>query len=239
MMSQRLILPISDCQINAGYKSSRYKNEWGYTHYGVDLGSVTKNRAVHGMGNGTVIACGMDGATERDRLGICVVIVYQDILTGTGKQLPGVACRMFHYDRIYVKAGDKISSKTIIGEYGNTGANTTGPHLHVEFDADWKNPQYAYGLEKSGNIIRQGTIDSTIDPCTIFWRGEGQDVTAYQSLISEGWISAESASLPRITDANASDYQQLQSRLDDEIERRTAAEKTLDQLRRNLRALLG
>lgn len=238
-MSQRLILPISDCQINAGYKSARYKNEWGYTHYGLDVGSVSRNRAVRGMGNGTVIACGMDGATERDRLGNCVVIVYQDVLTNAGKLLPGLACRMFHYDRIYVKAGDKVTVDTIIGEYGNTGANTSGPHLHIEFDADWKNSQYAYGLARSGNVIKQGTVDSTIDPCSIFWRGPGQEVTAYQSLISEGWISAESASLPMIIDANVSDYQQLQSQLNDEITRRTTAEKALDQLRRNLRALLG
>ena len=55
-----------------------------------------------------------------------------------------------HLNRIDVKAGDKIKVGQTIGQTGNTGEMTTGPHLHVELkDA------------KNSNAASDGTIDPT------------------------------------------------------------------------------
>lgn len=55
-----------------------------------------------------------------------------------------------HLNRIDVKAGDKIKVGQTLGQTGNTGEMTTGPHLHVELkDAS------------NSNAASDGTIDPT------------------------------------------------------------------------------
>ena len=69
-MSQKLILPLNQCNVNAGYKMAAYTKAWGFTHYGVDLGNPYRQRTIYSPGDGTVIACGMDGATAAQRLSL-------------------------------------------------------------------------------------------------------------------------------------------------------------------------
>ena len=40
-MSQKLILPMDKCNVNAGYKMAAYVKEWGFAHYGIDWGTRT------------------------------------------------------------------------------------------------------------------------------------------------------------------------------------------------------
>ncbi|MEG0036493.1 MAG: hypothetical protein RR743_07515, partial [Oscillospiraceae bacterium] len=55
LMSQKLGLPIINCRLNASYKSTKYKKEWGWNHWGVDLGEVTKtDRTLYSPGDGKV-----------------------------------------------------------------------------------------------------------------------------------------------------------------------------------------
>lgn len=42
-----------------------------------------------------------------------------------------------HMGKIYVKAGQKVSSENILGEVGLTG-NTSGPHTHLEITNNGK-----------------------------------------------------------------------------------------------------
>lgn len=195
-MPQKLILPIPNMQITADYKVAAYKSKYGFGHYGSD--SIDKNRQsrkVYGMGNGTVVACGMDGATAKDRLGNCIVIVYRDVLCNDNV-VRDLACRMFHFDKILCKVGDIVAANSVIGEYGSTGKYGNGAHLHIEFDTDIKYSTYAVGIAASGNIIKAGTVDSTLSAFKVFYLASGQSIYAAPKDITDGWVRPESLNLP-------------------------------------------
>lgn len=194
-MAQKLILPINDCQISAGYRSGKYLKEWGFNHYGTDLIERSKQRTLHACGNGTVAACGMDGETAGLRLGNCIVIVYSDVQLPDGRVLP-LSSRMCHLDRIDCKAGDRVDADTVLGVYGSTGQYSSGAHLHLEFDTDVQYPAYAYGISRSGNVLKKGSVDSTLDPCKVLWLGAGQSLNVPAQWIADGWVDAASATLP-------------------------------------------
>lgn len=201
--AQLLTLPIDDCKLNAGYKASKYLATYKIQHYGWDLGSVSGSRPLRGMGWGTIIAAGMDGANDKDRLGNCLVIVYPGVLCRDGK-VRDLSCRMFHMDSIAVKAGQEIGPETILGRYGATGnpAYCSGPHLHIEFDTDTEYPAYAFGVA-GGKVIKRGTVDSSLSPSQVFCLGDGQELVLNQSWVSQGWMTATEAELPRTADFSA------------------------------------
>lgn len=196
-MSQRLILPIDNCQFNAGYKSLIYLREWKFAHFGVDLGERNGYAPIHACGTGTIIACGMDGKNEKDRLGNCIVAVYKDVELQSGAVV-NLACRMFHLSQILCKVGDRVTKDTIIGKYGNTGSKTSGAHLHIEFDTDIDYPAYAYGISGNGNVIKHGTIDSSINPSVVWFLGDDQSIYAPPAWIDEGWSTTADVKLPQI-----------------------------------------
>ncbi len=201
--AQLLTLPIDDCKLNAGYKAPKYRQTYNINHYGWDLGSVSGSRPLRGMGKGVVIAAGADGANTKDRLGNCLVIVYPDVLCRDGT-VRALACRMFHLENIAVRAGQEITSETILGRYGATGnpAYCSGPHLHIELDTDTQYPAYAYGVA-GGQVIKRGTVDSSLSPSQVFCLGAGQTLVLNQSWVSQGWMTAAEAELPRIGDFSA------------------------------------
>ena len=41
-MAQKLILPINQARITAGYKNANYRKQFGYTHYGIDMTDKTR-----------------------------------------------------------------------------------------------------------------------------------------------------------------------------------------------------
>ena len=71
-MRRQLPLPIDDCRLSAGCKAARYKAKYNIQHDGWDLGSESDARPLWGMGNGAVIAAGMDGAHAKGWLGNCL-----------------------------------------------------------------------------------------------------------------------------------------------------------------------
>ena len=112
---------------------------------------------------------------------------------------------MFHLDSIAVKVGQTVKQGDILGVYGNTGANTSGPHLHVEFDTDVKYPQYAVGIKSSGHVIKKGTIDSTVDPAKVWYLGQGQTIRDGWGTYAQpkrgiklGWLAENDIDLPKI-----------------------------------------
>ncbi len=201
--AQLLTLPIDDCKLNAGYKAPKYRTTYKINHYGWDLGSVSGSRPLRGMGHGVVIAAGMDGTNAKDRLGNCLVIIYPEVLCRDGS-VRDLSCRMFHLESIAVEAGQEITSETILGRYGATGnpAYCSGPHLHIEFDTDTKYPAYAFGVA-GGRIIKRGTVDSSLSPSQVSCLGAGQTLALNQSWVSQGWMTAAEAELPRTADFTA------------------------------------
>lgn len=190
---QKLILPINDFKPTAGYKNAKYQKEWGYTHYGVDCVSNSKKTALYGLGNGEVITAGLDGLNGKitgagSGCGYVLVVVYKDVYNHVTKKVCDVTVTYMHLDSLpRVKAGDKVSVNTLLGYYGNTGANTTGAHLHVQVDSDVKYPLYCCGLSSKGHsILKKGTADSTINPMHVFHIGEGQSIKAGAS----SWYNA-------------------------------------------------
>lgn len=197
-MSQRLWLPINECAFSAGYKNAAYRRQQGYNHYGVDLYSNAQGTvSVFSPGDGVVISAGLDGTSEYDKLGRCLVIVYPDVESPDGK-VRGYSCRMFHFDKIFVRSGQGVHRGMLLGEYGNTGGTLVlgkrmGKHLHIEFDKDCSYPQYAVGIKNSGKIIKKGSVDSTRNPSFIWWLGPDQNIKG----IYPGWYSDEDIALRR------------------------------------------
>ena len=182
----KLTLPLNNMMLQAGYKSAMYEKEWGWKHYGVDATNPS-SKNIYGMGEGVVVAAGQDGVTltgPNSRLGNVVVIRYNNVELADGSKRD-LVCRMYHLDKIAVKAGDDVDEKTVIGQYGNTGANTTGAHLHIEFDTDVNWPTLAPGVSiGKGKIINTaaeyakagGIADSTIDPAKVWNKGAKQTI---------------------------------------------------------------
>ncbi len=195
---QKLLMPMNNCKITAGYKSQAYKNSWGFHHYGMDLIDTKGDRRIFALGKGDVVACGMDGSHEKDRLGNTVVIVYRDVVLNKSGKTVNLACRMFHLEKITVKVGQTVNVGDVIGLYGNTGAYTSGAHLHIEFDTDINYPQYAYGIGRSGNVIKKGSIDSTKNPADVFWLSDNQNFFFNEEDINTGWVKREDTVYPTI-----------------------------------------
>ena len=210
-MSQKLYLPLDQCNVNAGYKAAAYQRSWGFSHYGIDLGNPNKERTVYSPGEGTVIAAGMDGADPSLRMGNALVLVFPQVERNDGKTT-SLACRMFHLDTIAVKAGQTVRRGEKLGVYGNTGAVSSGPHLHLEFDTDVAYPQHAVGIKSSGNIIKKGSRDTTVNPSKVWYVGPGQAL--YDgwggSGVQSGWITKADLDVPGLSqEAAEPDYRAM------------------------------
>ncbi len=85
-------------------------------HFGVDI--VTKAKeVVTAILDGQVIYAGYTSQT-----GYMIIIQHKENLLSVYK----------HLEQIFPSIGDKVSVGKIIGIVGNTGENSTGPHLHFE-----------------------------------------------------------------------------------------------------------
>ena len=161
-MAQKLILPINKLRITAGYKNPNYRKEFGYNHYGVDYTDQARaDKTVWGSGEGTITHVGWS-----DSCGNVICAVYKNCQLTNG-QVKDLTIRYYHLEKIYVKAGQKITKDTRLGLYGNTGAST-GDHLHIEIDTDTKYPNYTPQIGKNSGVLKSGT-DSTINPTTALY----------------------------------------------------------------------
>lgn len=98
-------------------------------HWGIDFSTREKDVddklkvKIFSLREGIVTAVNIN---SRDASGGLYVYVTTKLLT---KYL---TVRYYHFSRINVKLGDKINVGQFLGFMGNTGVNSTGPHLHVE-----------------------------------------------------------------------------------------------------------
>ncbi|MBB1490469.1 MULTISPECIES: DUF5930 domain-containing protein [unclassified Paracoccus (in: a-proteobacteria)] len=101
--------------------TSGFGPRWGRQHQGLDLAGPV----------GTPIFSTADG-----------VVTYAGWQRGYGNLIKiqhelGTETRYGHLSKIRVKAGQKVSRNSLIGDMGNTG-RSTGPHLHYEVRVDGK-----------------------------------------------------------------------------------------------------
>lgn len=104
--SKPLILP------HPGYLSTRFSNY----HPGIDI-AAGLGMPIHAILDGAVAEVGRD----LFGLGNYVVILHEN----------GFKSKYAHLGKIYVKAGDQLTSENFLGEVGLTGY-TSGPHTHLE-----------------------------------------------------------------------------------------------------------
>ena len=156
---QYLIMPFQHSRLTAGYKNTQYRKEFGFTHYGCDFTDKDRGKYgydVYGMGNGTVLEAGYDSKT-----GNTLVIRYNQVILSDGT-VKDIIIRMWHFGKLYVKKGDKITKDTHIADYSDTGSYASGKHLHIEADVDLQYPTYSPSFSGNTSIIKAGT-DSTIN----------------------------------------------------------------------------
>lgn len=110
--SKPVILP------HPGYLTTKFSS-W---HPGVDI-ATGLGMPIHPITDGEVI----EAATDLWGLGHYVVVAHEH----------GFKSKYAHMGRIYVKAGQKVTSDNILGEVGMTG-RTSGPHTHLEITKDDK-----------------------------------------------------------------------------------------------------
>lgn len=162
-------MPMNNCYLTAAYKHPDYKKHWGFTHYGYDLGSENKTEPILAQGSGRVIKTGYDNAC-----GNVAVIEYPAVTLKNGKE-NNLICRLCHMSKIRVTEGQAVKVGDIIGNMGNTGEYTSGPHLHIEFDTDTAYPCYTPTV-KGSNILKGGRADTVVNPKEVLTLGKGQSV---------------------------------------------------------------
>ena len=159
------------------------------------------------LGDGEVIAAGQDGPAltgKLSRLGMVTVIVYRDVLCNDGK-VRDLTARTYHHASVAVKAGDKVQRGQVIAQYDNTGANSSGPHLHIGLDTDTKYPTLAPSVSVTANnrIVNTqaeyakagGLADSTINPAKVWFIGDGQGIAS----TPDGWCAQSDLSVPKLS----------------------------------------
>lgn len=176
--AQVLLLPIDNAAITAGYRNKLYSQQFGFEHYGVDMVSTALSRSVFALGDGEVIAAGLDGAKgEYSGLGWVTVIRYNNVyIHSQNKVVDLIATTMHHQADLFVEQGDKVTNGQVLGYYSNTGGTLVngqrmGAHLHLQFDTDVDFPLYCYGIGGSNSqILKKGTVNSTVNPFDVLWR---------------------------------------------------------------------
>lgn len=211
-MSQKLILPFKNNIISAAYKMAAYKNKYGYSHYGIDMGCDEKGYNVYALGNGTVISSGLNNNSLNKGLGNCIIIKYEDVNCNNG-ETRDLICQMFHFDTIKVFAGQKVKRDTIIGDYGNTGINynpspNVGRHLHLQFSTDIKNPSLAFGISSDSNgvIVKKASSDNTVDPSIVWYKSTAQTIKG----LTPGWYAQNDINIPTISEQELSKMENSQ-----------------------------
>lgn len=160
---QKLISPINKSAINSGYKVPGYKAFYGFNHFGQDMVSTTSDTMVWASGKGKVIAAGLDNF-----YGYTAIVKYEDAYNHETKKSADIVIRYFHLANLKVKSGQTVDTTVKIGNYGATGKNVTGPHLHFEVDYDTKN----YAMSPSSgasnsNIIKMGNDITMCNPAEV------------------------------------------------------------------------
>lgn len=195
---QRLILPINNMKVTAGYKNKKYESLvvnglWMGTHYGLDCSGSS---VVYGSGDGTVLLAGLDRI-----LGNVVVVKYEDALNHKTNKSSSIVVRHHHLASVSVKTGDKVTKDTKLGVMGATGKYCKGTHLHIECDTDVKNFRHTPTLSGNSNLMfagLRGTGDTTINPAEVMHCKVSAPDKQTVSRTMDGYTSASDIDVPKI-----------------------------------------
>lgn len=195
---QQLTLPLNTCKVTAAYQNKHYRQVYGYSHYGVDYAD---GREIVASGTGVVYGAGYD-----QKMGNTVAILYPlcRLHDGTVRDL---TLRYCHLERIEVKRGQVVVAGELIGITGQTPVGKIdGIHLHLEADTDTKAPLYTPSIAAHSNLLRagyRGERDTSLDPATVLYIGEGQRV--YRLPSAESWTSPKDVELPKVSPIDTKD----------------------------------
>ena len=189
-MSQKLMLPVNDCQMLVGYKNEPYKKHWGFTHYGIDC--YDPSLVLWGMGDGEVVKVGEDSV-----FGNVVVVIYKDVWVHGQNKAMDLVARCYHMaEPAYVKEGQKVTTKEKLGKRGTTGKYSSGVHCHLELDTDTAHPLYVPGLAGNTSLFKKG-IDTTIHPADVLYvKPTAPDNQRVSNHGLSGWVTEKDLSFP-------------------------------------------
>jgi murein DD-endopeptidase MepM/ murein hydrolase activator NlpD len=111
-------MPVSNFSVSSDFGIRKHPLT-GKTHFhtGLDLMSETGDDKVFAVKPGVVVM-----SEFHPQYGNTVVI----------RHLNGVESLYAHMAQLAVKVGDKVTTDSLLGYIGNTGASSTGKHLHLE-----------------------------------------------------------------------------------------------------------
>lgn len=126
---QKLTFPGYSNRITTEYLDEQYLSDFGFAHYGIDLGT-TYGKAVYALGDGTVLFADWDAT-----LGYVIDILYKNVLCPDGR-MRDIVVKYAHLEKgsLNVSAGDYIHRYDgPVATMGKTGALKNMPvHLHLE-----------------------------------------------------------------------------------------------------------
>ena len=170
--SQLLIYPMIDCTISAGFKNKKYRNAYGYVHYGVDFDSKRAvNFNVIASGDGTVTGV----EKNQNSIGGVVVIKYPKVYNPTTKKKKDLIARYYHLFSINVKKGQTVKAYDVIGTV--SGTHKWWNHVHMAIDSDIKFPFHTPQVSENASklLIRKGaTAVSILNPIDVLVVGRNQ-----------------------------------------------------------------
>ncbi len=204
---QKLILPINACKLTASWQTEAYFKENGFRHYGADLicSSLIKDRKIWASGNGVVIDVGFDQSC-----GNIIIIKYPDVINHKTGKSADIILRYFHLQKISIAKGQKVTTDTVLGEYGGTGqygGGTFCKHLHIEADYDTSHPKYTPTLkngtwlvgEKQSGTALKNMLNSMVNPMELFHAKISKPDEQKYITANDCYIRIEDSYIPQIS----------------------------------------
>ena len=190
--AQYLIQPVNKTILSAGYMNTKYKNKFGFQHYGHDVYSGSGDLTVYASGNGEVIECGYDST-----LGNVVVVRYNNAYNEKTKKAQDVIMRYYHLASISVNKKATVNKDTKLGVMGSTGKYSLGIHLHYEIDTDTDYPCYSPTVGTSGTLIKAGT-PTTVNPAYFIHTKASAPDNQTMNYLNDGYSGAEDKKYTKI-----------------------------------------
>lgn len=192
---QKLRLPFKQSTMVCGYKTDKYKQAWGYPHYGIDIssyqGNMTDDHTIYASGEGVVVSAGWD-----NKLGGALCIKYPDAINHQTNKPQTVIARYMHMDKVLVKQGDKVTLDTPIGIEGKQG--TKSYHLHMELDTDTQYPTWTPQVSRGLSYWVHG-MDSTVNP-SLYLHQDSKHKTLPDNWV-DGWLNQEDKNIPFVDES--------------------------------------
>lgn len=188
---QKLKLPINGVNIISASRTtdpnSSYADSYnGSFHYGADI-ACGNGTELKGLGSGTVVGKGYNA-----KEGNFISVKYQNCIPVDAGNNKDLIVRYFHMNSVSADIDDSVTTSTLLGKSGNTGAWSGGYHVHVEVDTDTEYPNYTPSLQNSNNNgggLYKGT-DSCENPFDWFFTYSGQSKSRYSGS-DETWVFSE------------------------------------------------